>query len=95
MTAALLPRGAGEREEGTIFALPQAPTLQDVSLEVKPGELVCIYGPTGCGKSSLLLSLLGEVRRLQGTVHVRVLLEEPSCPDTHPSRGFVYSMHDF
>lgn len=47
-----------------------AMTLTDVTLEVKPGELVCVYGPTGCGKSSLLLSLLGEVRRAAGTVEV-------------------------
>lgn len=47
------------------------PTLSEISLEVKPGELVCVYGPTGCGKSSLLLSLLGEVRRVEGTVEVR------------------------
>ncbi|CAN0009138.1 unnamed protein product, partial [Ectocarpus sp. 4 AP-2014] len=45
-------------------------TLSDVTLEVKPGELVCVYGPTGCGKSSLLLSLLGEVRRVEGTVEI-------------------------
>lgn len=53
----------------------QASTLTDVSLEVKPGELVCVYGPTGCGKSSLLLSLLGEVRRVEGTVEVRAQSE--------------------
>ncbi|CAM9715193.1 unnamed protein product, partial [Hapterophycus canaliculatus] len=45
-------------------------TLSNVTLEVKPGELVCVYGPTGCGKSSLLLSLLGEVRRVEGTVEI-------------------------
>lgn len=49
----------------------QAATLTDITLEVKPGELVCVYGQTGCGKSSLLLSLLGEVRRVEGTVEVR------------------------
>lgn len=51
-------------------------TLSGVNLEVKPGELVCVYGPTGCGKSSLLLSLLGEVRRVEGTVEVSVYMQE-------------------
>lgn len=51
-------------------------TLSEVNLEVKPGELVCVYGPTGCGKSSLLLSLLGEVRRVEGTVEVSAYMQE-------------------
>ncbi len=38
--------------------------LSGVELHAQPGELVCVYGPTGCGKSSLLLALLGEMRRV-------------------------------
>jgi len=36
--------------------------LTGVRLHVAPGEFVCVYGPTGCGKSSLLMALLGELR---------------------------------
>src|SRR5690349_12514382 len=28
--------------------------IEDVSLEVRPREFICIVGPSGCGKSTLL-----------------------------------------
>ena len=36
-------------------------TLKDISLSVVPGELVCIIGDVGCGKSSLLSALIGDL----------------------------------
>lgn len=34
-------------------------TLQDVNLEIKEGEFICIVGPSGCGKSTLLNMVAG------------------------------------
>ena len=34
--------------------------LRNVDLEVGAGELVCVVGRVGCGKTSLISALLGE-----------------------------------
>ena len=47
-----------------------APVLEDINLCVKRGELVAMGGPVGCGKTSFLLALLGEMRTLGGTCDV-------------------------
>ncbi|KAK0543049.1 hypothetical protein OC846_006298 [Tilletia horrida] len=47
------------------------PTLQDVDLTVKKGELLCVLGRVGDGKSSLLSAILGEMHRTDGEVIVR------------------------
>ncbi|XP_063235987.1 ATP-binding cassette sub-family C member 4-like [Bacillus rossius redtenbacheri] len=43
-------------------------TLHNIFLNVKPGKLCAIIGPVGSGKSSLLLSILGELPLLRGSV---------------------------
>ena len=46
-------------------------TLSNVSLAVRPGELAIICGPTGCGKSSLLAAMLGDMPQLGGLAAIR------------------------
>ncbi|MFH1425864.1 MAG: ABC transporter ATP-binding protein [Candidatus Kerfeldbacteria bacterium] len=44
--------------------------LEDINLEVKEGEFVCLVGPSGCGKSTLLSLVAGLERTRRGTIEV-------------------------
>uniref|UniRef100_A0AAQ4NTH2 ATP-binding cassette, sub-family C (CFTR/MRP), member 10 n=1 Tax=Gasterosteus aculeatus aculeatus TaxID=481459 RepID=A0AAQ4NTH2_GASAC len=44
--------------------------LQGLTLHVAKGSLVAVVGKVGCGKSSLLAALTGELSRLSGVVYV-------------------------
>ncbi|XP_050968338.1 multidrug resistance-associated protein 4 [Labeo rohita] len=48
-----------------------APTLQNVSFTLKPGQLLAVIGPVGAGKSSLLSTVLGELPAEKGVVKVK------------------------
>ncbi|XP_044104616.1 ATP-binding cassette sub-family C member 3 isoform X3 [Neovison vison] len=47
------------------------PTLHSLDIQVPKGALVAVVGPVGCGKSSLVSALLGEMEKLEGTVCVK------------------------
>ncbi|KAF8468986.1 P-loop containing nucleoside triphosphate hydrolase protein [Kalaharituber pfeilii] len=51
-------------EDGSAFK------LMDLNVEFLPGKLNIIAGPTGSGKTSMLMALLGEMTQLQGRVYL-------------------------
>lgn len=69
------------------FAYGRSPVLEDVSLQVRPGEFVALVGPNGSGKSTLLKVLLGSLQPQQGSV--RLLGSAPSALQDPWRLGYV------
>jgi NitT/TauT family transport system ATP-binding protein len=44
--------------------------LEDVNIEVHPGEFVCLLGPSGCGKTTLLYALAGHLAPSGGRITI-------------------------
>ena len=57
----------GYRQEGL-----RKPLLEDLNFELVSGELTCLLGPNGVGKSTLIKAILGEISPWEG----RLLLEQ-------------------
>jgi Fe-S cluster assembly ATP-binding protein len=49
------------------------PILRDVSLRIRPGETHVLFGPNGCGKTSLLMAVMGLSR--YRVTHGRILFQ--------------------
>ena len=49
-------------------ARPGRPVLHDVSFQLDKGEILCLLGPNGTGKTTLLNCLLGLRRQKRGTI---------------------------
>lgn len=53
---------------GVHFSWGDHPVLKDFSLEVKRGSVVCLMGINGCGKSTFLDCVLGEIKPNKGSI---------------------------
>jgi ABC-type nitrate/sulfonate/bicarbonate transport system ATPase subunit len=62
------------------------PVLDDISLDVRDGEFVCILGPSGCGKSTLLNIVGGFVAPSSGSV----VIDGETVTGPDPRRIFVF-----
>lgn len=88
----VLPKGKGAslgiENVSHAFDLDGAelPVLNQVNLQVEPGEFVALLGPSGCGKSTLLRLIAGLEPPSEGTLY------ENGLPITapHPSRVVVF-----
>lgn len=63
--------------------------LEDINLEVRAGEFVCIVGPSGCGKSTLLHLVAG----LQAPTSGEILLDGKPIQGPGTDRILIFQDH--
>lgn len=63
--------------------------LDDINLEIQPGEFISIVGSSGCGKSTLLRLLVGLENQYQGNI----LVDGQKAFGTSLNRGIVFQDH--
>jgi NitT/TauT family transport system ATP-binding protein len=62
-----------------------ANVLEDITLDVREGEFICIVGPSGCGKSTLLNIAGGFLKQTEGDV----LVDGRPISGPDPKRIFI------
>lgn len=60
--------------------------FEGIDLQIKFGEVVCLLGASGCGKSSLLATIAG----LQPADHGSIFLNGQPVYSSHPQMGVVF-----
>lgn len=90
--------------DGLAFGYGKQLVGRDVSLSVQGGDVICLLGPNGCGKTTLFKTLLGLLPSAAGTVKIDdVELQSLSraaiarslayVPQSHYD-AFPYTVHD-
>lgn len=59
----------------------EAPVLKELNFEIKTSQIAMIIGPVGCGKSTLIHALLGEIPKSSGSIHI-AFQEAAYCSQT-------------
>ena len=65
------------------------PAVEGISLTVRRGEMICVMGPSGSGKSSLLRILAGHLQPKEGTVRMNGVPLYENLPALCPFISYI------
>jgi len=89
--------GSTRREievEGLTVAFGDKVVLDEITFDVRSGEVVVIMGRSGCGKTSLLKSLIGLIRPREGSINVLghdlIALDEDAIDEFRERIGMLF-----
>lgn len=76
--------------EGVTAGYEQMEILHDVSIEVRPGEIVTLIGPNGAGKSTLMKTVFGLLKPRGGSIRLEGQDITGLAPSALVGRGLSY-----
>ena len=65
---------------------PATNVLEDITLDIRDGEFICLVGPSGCGKSTLLNIMGGFLKQTTGDI----LVDGHPVAGPDPRRIFIF-----
>jgi branched-chain amino acid transport system ATP-binding protein len=71
-----------------------AHVLQGISLEVQPGQIVCLIGRNGAGKSTTLKTIMGFIKPSAGSIRFKGELISGQPPHKIAARGLAWVPED-
>ncbi len=72
------------------FSIGERPILEDLNLDIRPGEFIGLLGPNGAGKTTLLKLILGLISPTSGQVHFHCEQEDCRLPDAAAGHSRVH-----
>ncbi|MFC5713937.1 urea ABC transporter ATP-binding subunit UrtE [Thalassorhabdus alkalitolerans] len=71
-------------------AYEESTVIRDISLKVKKGQVVCIMGRNGVGKSTLIKAVIGLLKAKKGSIHFQDKNVTKTSPDKRAKSGMGY-----